>query len=282
MLIYPPAEGRPGQFLRLVFVLPQTGFWIDADAVLVREAAEQATYAWGLRFLLLAPQAETEIERYVESVSPRSSRLSGLFDSVDDPGTRGTGYCMRPGTREVVESLGGSRAMARPRARPGAGSPRPGPSSPSSETNPRVPPRTESNPRVVPRIGSGSSPAVGSGSSARIGSGSSPAVGRGSSARIGSGSSARIGSGSSPAVGSGAKRGTGTINGPAVGPLPQKGTGSEAPRPRRDPKTGRLIVEPDPVVESQRQQFLDDATPIQELYRQAIREIEGKKDKKGK
>jgi len=75
MLLFPPERARPGQFLRLIFNLPHE--WIEADALLVREASEQVRYGWGVKFLQIAPHHATELQRYILERAGTGKRRPG-------------------------------------------------------------------------------------------------------------------------------------------------------------------------------------------------------------
>lgn len=67
MLLFPTEQTLPGQFLRVVFNLGQEK-WIDADAVVVREAREQHAYACGVQFIHIAPHLAAPLGTFIRSL----------------------------------------------------------------------------------------------------------------------------------------------------------------------------------------------------------------------
>jgi hypothetical protein len=82
MQVYSPAEGKLGQYMRLVFEL-SNGQWIDVDALLISQTRHAEHYRWGLSFLNLSAEVRQQLQALVQAVDdeaptagvrPRASR----------------------------------------------------------------------------------------------------------------------------------------------------------------------------------------------------------------
>jgi len=73
-----PMPLKRGQFMRLVFSLKaEARRYVDADAVVVREAAEQRRRAWGVQFVSLPTHVGAAIGGYVGDRITEAARAAG-------------------------------------------------------------------------------------------------------------------------------------------------------------------------------------------------------------
>lgn len=119
MLIYAPNnQGRPGQFLRLVFTLPGLGEWVDADAVIIREALEQVQPAWGVQFLQVPSFFQPKLLAFINdqlkkgssSISPADIEKMSPILGASTPQTKSNPD--HPASRSGITSTQNARIFA--------------------------------------------------------------------------------------------------------------------------------------------------------------------------
>jgi hypothetical protein len=84
ILLYPhaltPRAAQPREVMRLLFTLVDDRDWIDVDGVLVRQVQLESGFAWGVQFLQVPAEIESQLKSYLLrtpaglAVPPRVSR----------------------------------------------------------------------------------------------------------------------------------------------------------------------------------------------------------------
>jgi len=109
MLVYPTCRGLPGQRVRMVFALPKQAVGVEVE--IVREAEEQAQYAWGVRFAQIPDELTLGLRRYVN----RFINLQLSRQEQDVPGSLGS--TRRIGSGQIAASSRSAFGRARQHVR---------------------------------------------------------------------------------------------------------------------------------------------------------------------